>query len=238
MTVPQHVAIIMDGNGRWARARGGLRADGHRAGVAPVRAVIEECARRGIGYLTLFAFSSENWGRPREEVTSLMALFVESLETEIEDLHANGVRMRFIGERALLEPRLQARMAAAEEKTASNRRVSLQIAVSYGGRRDLVLAARTLAERVARGELRADDIDEHALAAALALGGLPDPDLFIRTGGEQRISNFLLWNLAYSELYFTELLWPDFDLPAFEDALQFFAQRQRRFGLTADQVSA
>ncbi|MFI4914694.1 MAG: polyprenyl diphosphate synthase [Steroidobacterales bacterium] len=238
MTVPQHVAIIMDGNGRWARARGGLRADGHRAGVAPVRAVIEECARRGIGYLTLFAFSSENWGRPREEVTSLMALFVESLETEIEDLHANGVRMRFIGERALLEPRLQARMAAAEEKTASNRRVSLQIAVSYGGRRDLVLAARALAERVARGELRADDIDEHALAAALALGGLPDPDLFIRTGGEQRISNFLLWNLAYSELYFTELLWPDFDLLAFESALQFFAQRQRRFGLTADQVSA
>jgi undecaprenyl diphosphate synthase len=234
--LPQHVAIVMDGNGRWARARGGLRSDGHRAGVAAVRGVIEACAEHGIGHLTLFAFSSENWGRPREEVLSLMALFVESLQTEIESLDANGVRLRFIGERELLTPELQSRMLAAESRTAANRRVSLQIAVSYGGRRDIVLAAQRLAGQAAKGTLSADDIDESRFAAALALGSLPDPDLFIRTGGECRISNFLLWNLAYTELYFTDVLWPDFDAPAFAAALQFFSQRQRRFGLTAEQT--
>jgi undecaprenyl diphosphate synthase len=230
------VAIVMDGNGRWARARGGLRADGHRAGVTPVRIVIEECVRRQIGALTLFAFSSENWGRPRDEVMSLMGLFVESLEAEIEELHRRGVRVRFIGERAELDARLRASMASSEQVTAGNSRLSLQIALSYGGRADIVGAARRLAEQVERRELPAAAIDEPSFAAGLALHGIADPDLFIRTGGEQRISNFLLWNLAYTELYFTEQLWPDFDAAAFEAALQHYAARQRRFGLSAEQL--
>jgi len=232
------VAIVMDGNGRWARARGGLRADGHRAGVEPVRMVIRQCVERGIGSLTLFAFSSENWGRPREEVMGLMALFVESLEAEIPNLHGNGVRLRFIGERAELDSRLRASMAASEHTTAANARLSLQIALSYGGRSDILAAVRRLALQVQRGELPPAQIDEPTFAAALALGGAPDPDLFIRTGGEQRISNFLLWNLAYTELYFTDCLWPDFDAAEFEAALQHYAVRQRRFGLTGEQVAA
>jgi undecaprenyl diphosphate synthase len=236
--LPRHVAIVMDGNGRWARARGGLRADGHRAGVTPVRMVIEECVRHRIGALTLFAFSSENWGRPRDEVMSLMALFVESLEAEIEELHRRGVRVRFIGERAELDARLCASMASSEQVTAANTRLLLQIALSYGGRSDIVGAARRLAEQVEQQRLAAAQIDEPTFAAALALGGLVDPDLFIRTGGEQRISNFLLWNLAYTELYFTDRLWPDFDVAAFEAALQHFAARQRRFGLSAEQLQA
>jgi undecaprenyl diphosphate synthase len=236
--LPRHVAIVMDGNGRWARARGGLRADGHRAGVTPVRMVIEECVRHDIGALTLFAFSSENWGRPRDEVMSLMSLFVESLEAEIEELHRRGVRVRFIGERSELDARLRASMASSERVTAANTRLLLQIALSYGGRSDIVGAARRLAEQVERHRLAASQIDEPTFAAALALGGIVDPDLFIRTGGEQRISNFLLWNLAYTELYFTDRLWPDFDVAAFEAALQHYAARQRRFGLSADQVQA
>jgi undecaprenyl diphosphate synthase len=215
-----------------------LRADGHRAGVTPVRMVIEECVRHQIGALTLFAFSSENWGRPRDEVMSLMALFVESLEAEIEELHRRGVRVRFIGERAELDARLCASMASSEQVTAANTRLLLQIALSYGGRSDIVGAARRLAEQVEQQRLAAAQIDEPTFAAALALGGLVDPDLFIRTGGEQRISNFLLWNLAYTELYFTDRLWPDFDVAAFEAALQHFAARQRRFGLSAEQRQA
>ncbi len=226
----------MDGNGRWARAHGGLRADGHRAGVEPVRMAIQECVRHQIGALTLFAFSSENWGRPRDEVMSLMSLFVESLEAEIEELHRRGVRVRFIGEREELDARLRASMASSEGVTAANTRLSLQIALSYGGRSDIVGAARRLAGQVERHQLAVSQIDEPAFAAALALGGMVDPDLFIRTGGEQRISNFLLWNLAYTELYFTEVLWPDFDVAAFEAALQHFAARQRRFGLSAEQM--
>ena len=236
--LPRHVAIVMDGNGRWARARGGLRADGHRAGVTPVRMVIEECVRHQIGALTLFAFSSENWGRPRDEVMSLMSLFVESLEAEIEELHRRGVRVRFIGERAALDARLCASMASSEQVTAANTRLLLQIALSYGGRSDIVGAARRLAGQVEQQRLAAAQIDEPTFAAVLALGGLVDPDLFIRTGGEQRISNFLLWNLAYTELYFTDRLWPDFDVEAFEAALQHFAARQRRFGLSAEQLQA
>lgn len=228
----------MDGNGRWARARGGLRADGHRAGVEPVRMVIEQCVRRDIGALTLFAFSSENWGRPREEVMGLMALFVESLEAEIPELHSRGVRLRFIGERAELDAHLRASMAASERTTAANARLSLQIALSYGGRSDILSAVRRLAQQVERQQLAAAQIDEPTFAAALALAGLPDPDLFIRTGGEQRISNFLLWNLAYTELYFTDCLWPNFDAAAFDAALQHYAVCQRRFGLTADQIQS
>ncbi len=236
MPLPRHIAIVMDGNGRWARARGDARVDGHRAGVEPVRMVIEQCVRREIGALTLFAFSSENWGRPRDEVMSLMSLFVESLEAEIQDLHRNGVRLRFIGERGELDVRLRSSMASSEQITFPNARLQLQIALSYGGRSDIVSAARRLAGQVERHELKLAEIDEPTFAAALSLAGLPDPDLFIRTGGEQRISNFLLWNLAYTELYFTECLWPDFDADCFETALQHFAMRKRRFGLTEAQL--
>jgi len=228
----------MDGNGRWARARGDTRTDGHRAGVTPVRMVIEECARLSVEALTLFAFSSENWGRPRDEVMSLMSLFVESLEAEIGELHSSGVRLRFIGERAELDQRLQASMASSEQTTRVNSRLNLQIALSYGGRADIVAATRRLCERVRRGEISIEQIDEASFGAALALSGLPDPDLFIRTGGEQRISNFLLWNLAYTELYFTECLWPDFDAANFGEALQHFATRRRRFGLTEAQIQS
>lgn len=233
---PRHVAIVMDGNGRWALSRGSLRADGHRAGVDAVRLIVRECVRRKIGALTLFAFSSENWGRPREEVLGLMSLFVESLEAEIPELLSNGVRLRFIGERAELDARLRASMASSEQLTGANHQLALQVALSYGGRADIVGAVRRLALQVERHQLAASQIDERTFAAALALAGLPDPDLFIRTGGEQRLSNFLLWNLAYTELYFTECLWPDFDAQAFEAALQHYAARQRRYGLTSEQV--
>lgn len=236
--LPRHVAIIMDGNGRWARNRGQLRQSGHKAGVTPVRMCIEECARRHIEALTLFAFSSENWARPSDEVGSLMGLFMDALDREVDDLHANNVRLRFIGERQHLSVRLQSRIAAAEQHTAANTGLKLQIAVSYGGRWDLVNATRLLAARCASGELRPGDISEDLLAAGLTLAGLPDPDLFIRTGGERRISNFLLWNLAYTELYFTDQLWPDFDVAGFVAALEAFGDRQRRYGLTAEQAAA
>jgi len=236
MALPRHVAITMDGNGRWAAARGVPRAAGHRAGLKPTRMVIQECSRRGVPALTLFAFSSENWQRPAEEVASLMSLFVDSLDREIDELHANAVRVRFIGDRRLLAMRLQTRIATAEERTASNTGLALQIAMSYGGRWDIVQAAQSLAQRCTAGALRPQEIDEASFAAALQLAGLPDADLMIRTGGEQRISNFLLWNAAYAELYFTPALWPDFDVAEFEAALQFFAGRERRFGLTQDQL--
>jgi undecaprenyl diphosphate synthase len=236
MGFPRHVAIIMDGNGRWARTRGLPRTAGHRAGVAPVRMTIEACARHRIEALTLFAFSSENWARPTEEVGGLMTLFLEALDREIDELHANGVRLRFIGERQALSMRLQARIAAVEARTAANPGLKVQVAVSYGGRWDILHAVRSIAARCASGELRPVDIDEGEFEAALSLAGLPDPDLFIRTGGEQRISNFLLWNLAYTELYFTDSLWPDFDAAGFDAALAHFAGRNRRFGLTGEQA--
>lgn len=235
MTVPRHVAIIMDGNGRWAQSRGQPRTAGHKAGVGPVRICIESCIKAGVGALTLFAFSSENWARPGDEVSSLMGLFVEALDAEVDELHANGVRLRIIGDRSALSVRLQSRIAAVEARTAGNTGLQLQIAVSYGGRWDIVQAARQLAARCASGALRPADIDEAAFGAALSLADLPDPDLFIRTGGEKRISNFLLWNLAYTELYFTDVLWPDFDPAGFAAALDYFATRSRRFGQTTEQ---
>jgi undecaprenyl diphosphate synthase len=197
---------------------------------------IEQCGQRGIEALTLFAFSSENWRRPTEEVSSLFGLFLDALDREVAELHEKGVRVRFIGDRGRLAPALVSRMTAAEALTAANGGLALQVAVSYGGRWDLVEAVRALAERVARGELAPGAIDENLLGAALALGDLPDPDLFIRTGGERRISNFLLWNLAYTELYFTECLWPEFDVAELEAALAHFARRERRFGLTSGQL--
>ena len=238
MSLPRHVAIIMDGNGRWAHSRGESRNAGHAAGVAAVRGVISHCLERGIPLLTLFAFSSENWGRPAEEVRGIMELFLGALAQELAELQRNGVRLRFIGERAALAPPLQARMQEAEAATAANAALTLLVAVSYGGRADIVGAARRLAGRVARGELAPAACDEAEFVRGLALAGLPDPDLFIRTGGERRISNFLLWNLAYTELYFTDVLWPDFGAAAFDAALQDYAGRQRRYGLAPAQVAA
>ena len=235
MSNPTHIAIIMDGNGRWAEARGLPRHAGHKEGVRPVRMCIEECGRRGIGALTLFAFSSENWQRPTTEVGTLMQLFLESIDREVDDLHKNKVRLRFIGERRQLSVKLQARMAASEELTAGNPGLRLQVAVSYGGRWDILQAARKLAAAVANGSLAIDDLDETRFARELSLGDVPDPDLFIRTGGDHRISNFLLWNLAYTELHVSDTLWPDFDVTQFEAALASFAGRERRFGLTSGQ---
>jgi len=234
---PRHVAVIMDGNGRWASRRRLPRHLGHRAGVKAVRATVEGCARRGVEALTLFAFSSENWQRPPEEVARLMELFVESIEREVDELHTNGIRVRFIGDLGTLKQHLRESIAAAEARTAANSRMTLYIAIAYGGRWDILRAVRRIATRVSAGEMTTDAIDEAALAGELALAGSPDPDLFIRTGGEHRISNFLLWNLAYTELYFCDCLWPDFDDAEIERAFRHFASRQRRFGLTGDQVA-
>src|SRR5262245_44448294 len=225
----------MDGNGRWAEGRGLARHAGHKEGVRPVRMCIEECARRGVGALTLFAFSSENWQRPSIEVNSLMQLFLEAIDREVEELHKNKVRLRFIGDRHALSVKLQTRMAASEALTAGNSGLKLQVAVSYGGRWDIVQAARRLAAEVASGALSVDGIDEARFARELQLGDVADPDLFIRTGGDHRISNFLLWNLAYTELYVSDVLWPDFAVAQLEDAMATFAGRERRFGLTGGQ---
>ena len=197
---------------------------------------METAARRGVSYLTLFAFSSENWRRPAEEVSSLMTLFLEALQREIDDLHRNNVRLNFVGERHRLQKRLQEKIKAAEGRTAENDGLTLTVAVAYGGRWDIVNAARELAAQVERGEIRPSNIDEEKFGGQLALGRLPDPDLLIRTGGEQRISNFLLWNLAYAELYFCPCLWPDFDEKEFDCALRMYAERQRRYGHTGEQV--
>ena len=232
MALPHHIAIVMDGNGRWAEARGEPRPVGHRAGIEPVRKVIRECAKLNIEALTLFAFSSENWRRPETEVAAIMGLFMEALDREVAELHANRVRVRIIGNRQRLSVRLQQRSAEAEALTAANDGLKLQVAVSYGGRWDVLEAAKRLAARAASGEIRAADIDEEMFSAELQLSDLPDPDLFIRTGGDHRVSNFLLWNIAYAELFFTDVLWPDFDEAEFKLALEDFAGRERRFGLT------
>ena len=234
--LPRHVAIIMDGNGRWAKRRNLPRPMGHREGVKAVRRIVEACRARGIEALTLFAFSSENWRRPKLEVGLLMDLFVRTLKKEVEQLHRNGVRMRYIGDRSAFEPKLQALMDSSEEQTRNNTGLTLSIAVNYGGRWDIAAAARQLAAQAVSGEIQVEDIDAEMLHRATCMSDLPEPDLFIRTGGEKRISNFLLWQLAYTELYFTEQLWPDFDATSLDEALACFAGRQRRFGQTGDQV--
>lgn len=236
--LPSHVAIIMDGNGRWARRRALPRHAGHKAGLKPVRAIVEHCAELGIGTLTLFAFSSENWQRPDDEVRGLMALFIEALEREVDDLHASGVRLQFIGDRDALNHSLSRLLTMAEEKTRGNARLDLVVAVAYGGRWDLTQAARRLAEQVAAGHLEPRDIDEARFASQLTTSQLPRVDLLIRTGGERRISNFLLWDIAYSEVHFSDLLWPDFTTAELDCALASYAQCQRRFGRTGDQVEA
>jgi undecaprenyl diphosphate synthase len=228
----------MDGNGRWARRRALPRHAGHRSGVSAVRKAVELAAQRGVEYLTLFAFSSENWSRPREEVSKLMSLFVEALQREVDDLHRNNVRLEFIGARDQLQTGLNDKIAAAEAQTSGNTGLRLTVAVAYGGRWDIVRAVQQLAGEVAAGNISAAEIDDEAVASRLQLGNVPDPDLLIRTGGEKRISNFLLWNLAYAELYFCDTLWPDFDEKQFDKALAFYSRRQRRYGHTGEQVEA
>jgi undecaprenyl diphosphate synthase len=226
--VPRHVAIILDGNGRWARSRMLPRIAGHRRGLDAVRATVENCADRGIEYLTLFAFSSENWRRPAEEVALLMQLFQVALTSEVERMHKNGVRLKVVGDTRRFDPKIRTLIEQGERLTADNRRLTLTIAANYGGRWDILQALNKVKER---------PIDEAALAPHLAMAYAPEPDLFIRTGGEQRISNFLLWQLAYSELYFTETLWPDFDAAALDQAIVSYRSRERRFGRTSEQVA-
>jgi len=233
--VPRHVAIIMDGNGRWAKKRFLPRVAGHKQGVETVREMVKACIERGIGYLTLFAFSSENWRRPPEEVGFLMNLFVAALEREVGRLHANGVRLRVVGDLSAFEPRLIDLVRRGENLTAENQKLTLTIAANYGGRWDLRQAVNGLS--LAYPE-QAGNYSEADLQPFLSMSYAPEPDLFIRTGGEQRISNFLLWQLAYSELYFTDTFWPDFDAASLDAAIDSYRRRERRFGRTSEQVTA
>jgi len=230
--VPRHVAIIMDGNGRWATKRFLPRIAGHGKGVEAVRVVVEACIERGIEYLTLFAFSSENWRRPPEEVSLLMRLFVTALEREVAKMHVNGIRLKVVGDLSRFDAKLQALIAGAERRTANNRRLTVTICANYGGRWDVMQAIGKMVE----AHPGATDFGEEQLASYLAMAYAPEPDLFIRTGGEQRISNFLLWQLAYSELYFTDTYWPDFDAEALDLAIASYRQRERRFGRTSEQL--
>ena len=227
---PVHVAIIMDGNGRWARTRSLPRSAGHKRGARAVKTAVKSAAHAGVAYLTLYGFSSENWKRPMDEVNDLMGLLRYYLKTEITFLNKNGVRFRVIGERERLAPDIVALIEQAEMQTAANRTLTLTIALSYGGRSEITLAARHLAREVAAGALRADDVDEAEFARHLFTADIPDPDLLIRTSGEKRISNFLLWQLAYAEFIFIDTLWPDFSREDFEDALRQYHLRERRFG--------
>ncbi len=234
---PRHVAIIMDGNGRWASRRRLPRVAGHKAGVETVKGVVRVCGEKGVEVLTLFAFSSENWRRPQEEVGLLMGLFMTALDQQVRKLHEHNIRLRIIGDRSAFSRMLQERIEAAESLTRTNTGLTLVIAANYGGRWDMTEAARTIASRVQAGELTPDQVSPQLVQSLLSLCDFPEPDLFIRTGGEKRVSNFLLWQLAYTELYFTDTLWPDFDRQAFEGALTSFATRQRRFGRTGDQLA-
>ncbi len=228
--IPQHVAIIMDGNGRWAQHRGLPRSAGHRAGLDRVRDAVEFCAANGVKYLTLFAFSTENWRRPTEEVEYLMKLFEEALKKEIAKLHENGIRIRFIGLREEVSPSLQQLMTESERLTKNNQTLVLNIAINYGGRSELVTAARRIAEKALQGELQPQQITEEQISKHLFTAGQPDPDLLIKPGGELRISNFLIWQMAYTEFYFSELMWPDFKNDELYKAFRDYSQRKRRFG--------
>ncbi len=235
--IPVHVAIIMDGNGRWARSRGLPRIAGHRRGADAVREATRAAGELGIKYLTLFGFSSENWRRPLTEVEDLMGLLRRYLRSEISELHRNGVRLRVIGNRDRLAKDIRALIEDAEQMTGANTGLNLVIALSYGGRDDIVRATQALAARVRDGELAAEDIDETQVSGALSTHDIPDPDLLIRTSGEQRISNFLLWQCAYAELMFTDTLWPDFTRQHLADAVMEFGRRERRYGLASHQLS-
>ena len=237
-SLPCHIAIIMDGNGRWATRRRAPRFAGHRAGVNVVRDVVGLCVEKGINVLTLFAFSSENWHRPAEEVGLLMNLFLSVLSQDMKKLHENNVRLEVIGDRTVFGAELQELIAEAEALMNDNTGLRLVIAANYGGRWDITQAVRKIADKVTKGELTVEGIDAQTVAEHICSGHLPEPDLFIRTGGEKRISNFMLWHLAYTELFFTDALWPDFDRQAFEDALASYARRQRRYGRTGEQIAA
>jgi len=234
--IPKHVAIIMDGNGRWAEKKGSPRITGHKAGVETVRSVIQTCVEKGIDVVTLFAFSSENWRRPKKEVSLLMSLFLAALQREVKKLHKNDVRLKIVGDISAFDNKIQTQIKKSEELTKDNKKLVLNIAANYGGQWDITQAVKSLAGKVESGSLKAEEITTDLISQNLCMSELPEPDLFIRTGGEQRISNFLIWQLAYSELYFTDTLWPDFDRQAFELALESFAGRQRRFGHTGEQI--
>jgi len=235
---PRHVAIIMDGNNRWAKAHRLKGVAGHKAGVDAVKAVVETCAKEGVEVLTLFAFSSENWRRPKDEVSALMRLFLIALEREVRKLHRNNIRLRIIGDRSAFNPALQEHMEKAEALTRDNTRMTLVIAANYGGHWDITQATRKVAEQVRMGQLEPSDITDDLIQEHLSIGDLPMPDLLIRTAGEQRISNFMLWHLAYTEFYFSEVFWPDFKSEQMLKALDAYAHRQRRFGQTDDQIAA
>ena len=233
--VPRHVAIIMDGNGRWAKRRRLPRFAGHKRGVEAVRDVVKACAERGVKFLTLFAFSSENWRRPADEVALLMQLFIAALENEVKKLHRNGIRLKVIGDRSAFDRKIQELIAEGEALTAQNQALTLTIAANYGGRWDILQALNRLL--TARAAAKSRDLQESDLAPYLSMSYAPEPDLFIRTGGEERVSNFLLWQLAYTELYFTDTLWPDFDAAALDAAIGSYHARERRFGRTSEQLS-
>jgi len=235
-SVPGHVCIIMDGNGRWAKSRLMPRTFGHKKGVETTRVAVEYFARAGVKYLTVFAFSSENWNRPADEVSTLMELFLSSLQKNTPELNAKGIRIRFIGDREAFSSNLQQQIAATEVLTHDNQTMTLNIAANYGGQWDIVNAVKKIASQISRGEVAADQVDQQLLESNLALFETPHPDLFIRTGGEQRISNFLIWQLAYTELVFTDVLWPDFSEKEMQTALAEYASRQRRYGKTGDQI--
>ena len=234
--IPGHIAIVMDGNGRWARKRNRPRSMGHQAGLKALRVVIEHCAQLGVETLTIFAFSSENWNRPAGEVSRLMEIFLKALDKEVTEMHANGICIRFIGDETAFKPAIQTKMSQARTLTAGNTQMIVNVAVNYGGRWDITQAARQMVESAVEGTLGPEDVDETRFAQFLAPAASPDPDLFIRTGGEMRISNFLLWQSAYTELYFTPVLWPDFDEQALDQAIADFQSRDRRFGQTTNQV--
>lgn len=234
--IPRHIAIIMDGNNRWAKQRGLRGVEGHKEGARAVRATVENCARAGVEVLTVFAFSSENWRRPQDEVNALMELFLTALTDEVPDLHSNGIQLRFIGDLSAFTPHLREKMQQSVNLTATNNRMVFAVAVNYGGQWDMAHAARLMAEQVEQGKLHSKDITPALMQQYVALGDLPPPDLCIRTGGDHRISNFLLWQLAYAELYFIDLFWPDFDNEVLMHAIEAYRGRQRRFGRTSEQV--
>jgi len=235
---PRHIAIIMDGNGRWAQKRLMPRIMGHHAGVKAVRKIVEYCAKANIEVLSLFAFSSENWRRPNDEVSLLMELFMTTLQAEVDKLDKNNIRLKIIGDKTGFPEKLQEKIYVAERQTQKNSGLTLVVAANYGGRWDITQAIRKIAAAIARGEISEQEITEQLVAEHLVTANLPEPDLFIRSGGEERISNFLLWQLAYTEFYFTEDLWPDFDESLLEKAIKSFKSRQRRFGHTGEQMKA
>ena len=236
MIKPKHIAIVMDGNGRWAEARGKDRSEGHKAGFLAVQEIVKACVQRDIRYLTVFAFSSENWNRPKKEVNALMTLFTQALTDDVKNLRENGVQLRMVGDISRFSKTIQKLANKAQNTPPEEVRLTFSLAVNYGGRWDIAQAAREVAKRVSVGELSIDEVDEHVMNSFMATSSLPDPDLVIRTSGEQRISNFLLWQSAYSEYYFTDILWPDFTPLELDKAILDFSKRDRRYGKTAEQI--